>query len=357
MIPPTLANQLWQALASWKLVNWLLSQCPAGKEPLLLNMDETSVAYFMQPAPGTVCRRSRRKGRVRPTDKLTQVQLRSCITHVAVICNDREIQRRLPQLLLTNEVSVKAGELADIQAAMPANVKVIRGKSAWISKEKMLKFLDLLGDALAPFVATRHAILMLDCCASHMDNDFITKAVSRGFYLSYVPASLTWLLQPCDVHAFAGYKRRLRELYMKSRLDNGERAITSKEWLQNVAKVIRQVLEARCWKQAFLTTGWGGNQEHVGPFIRRQLKINGAADAGSTKPGLHILRAMFKSASVKLGALVDQCNTGFELAAVPAPPAAPLLAPKRRVRERSTPAAIEATLTWRPSGSAGPSWT
>ena len=45
---------LAEAFASWQWVNYLISKVPAGKKPLLINMDETAVCLFQGTGRGTI---------------------------------------------------------------------------------------------------------------------------------------------------------------------------------------------------------------------------------------------------------------------------------------------------------------
>ena len=51
----------WQAFAVWQWYNYAASRVPAGKEPLRINLDETSLCLFQGDAKGTVLFRKKKK--------------------------------------------------------------------------------------------------------------------------------------------------------------------------------------------------------------------------------------------------------------------------------------------------------
>ena len=68
-----------------------------AKAPLVLNLDETAVAFFHGDVRGKVLVRKRRAGepRVEPVQRVSRRQLRGYITHVAIIAGNPEVQRVL----------------------------------------------------------------------------------------------------------------------------------------------------------------------------------------------------------------------------------------------------------------------
>ena len=85
-----------QALSYFKWINFELSRAPAGRRPLIINMDETSLAYHIAGLKGTVIKGAR--GR----DQASLSELRGHVSYLAAITDDAEIQPLLPQVLIGN---------------------------------------------------------------------------------------------------------------------------------------------------------------------------------------------------------------------------------------------------------------
>ena len=64
----------------------------------------------------------------------------------------------------------------------------------------------MLVEALRSRLERHQPERMMDACEIHLHRGIITTCNSVGVWLVIVPAELTWLLQPCDTHAFLLFK-------------------------------------------------------------------------------------------------------------------------------------------------------
>ena len=87
-----------QAMGFW---GWLNYANEDATNPLLLNMDETSVALRPRAEHGTVATRLKKPGS-RAIDAASLQEMRTRFTLMCTICGDTRIQPFLPQVLLTN---------------------------------------------------------------------------------------------------------------------------------------------------------------------------------------------------------------------------------------------------------------
>ena len=71
----------------------------------------------------------------RITQNISSAMRRTCVTHVAFICDDAEVQRFMPQVIIANEHTITDDELAALRAASPRNVRILRRRSAWVDAE------------------------------------------------------------------------------------------------------------------------------------------------------------------------------------------------------------------------------
>jgi len=77
-----------QAFAVWQRCNHVLSHIPPEKEPVLLNLDETSVALHHGDQKGNVIAKTRSfQPGVTPVQRVSRRELRACLTHVAIIAD------------------------------------------------------------------------------------------------------------------------------------------------------------------------------------------------------------------------------------------------------------------------------
>ena len=113
-----------QALSYFKWINFELSRAPAGRRPLIINMDETSLAYHIPGLKGTVVKGAR--GR----DQASLSELRGHVSYLAAITDDAEIQPLLPQVLIWQCAQVHIANLACCRIKASAASAPVEGKDS-----------------------------------------------------------------------------------------------------------------------------------------------------------------------------------------------------------------------------------
>ena len=118
---------------------------PAGRRLLRLNLDETAVLLYPGASPGTILQRADMpaQSNVGLVCHASLKQRRSALTHVAIVCDQPWLQPKLPQFLLADRKTVRYRDLARLQASLPPNVRLVRGKARWV---------DSRADVAAPTV-------------------------------------------------------------------------------------------------------------------------------------------------------------------------------------------------------------
>ena len=114
-----------QALAAWQLFNRFEQWHAAGKELLVVNLDETCIRCFESHARGNVF--GKRGERSPPVAQRLAKKLRKkCLTYIAMICNHQEVQSLLPQYIVGNEHTFLKRDLKRLGDACGANVVLVR---------------------------------------------------------------------------------------------------------------------------------------------------------------------------------------------------------------------------------------
>lgn len=273
-----------EVLAGWQYYAHLQDNIPVDKRVLRISLDETSIAYWdTKKSAGNVFvgKRKRDLTRVLARGGATLRDLRIHLTHVAVVCDDPDVQRRLPQILIIAGAVLPLYLCDDIAAVLPANVEVWRAKSGWVNTAVFVKIIERLGEALASLHATHQCIVLLDCMGAHYAYPVLRAARRCGLWLAFVPASLTWLVQVLDTHAFAQFKEYLRDHYLRARMDAPNGTVPIPAWVGVICKGIQDVLEVREWAGAFDENGFGRALDIVRPRI--WAHIGGAVAAVSTE--------------------------------------------------------------------------
>jgi hypothetical protein len=310
-------------------MNYLRGQVPEGKEPLLLNLDETAVAFFHGDQKGNLAVRRRRRcgDAAGPVQRVTRRQLRACLTHVAIIAECDEVQQVWPQWVLGNESVMLKRDVTAVQPGLPENVRLVRGKSSWTNVLVMCKLLHAVGVALHPWMDTRQPILLMDMARQHLDVKVARAAHAAGIWIMFVPAGLTWLMQPCDTHVFRAQKHDLRRRYLEARLASADGNVVAAEWLRMVSATIVRVLQGRPWRRAFAEDGYGALQTGVSKYILDTASPALPLPAPAGEPSAAELAVIFpKRCKVWREAYLRPVRAVQASSALPGPAALPALA-------------------------------
>ena len=197
---------------------------------------------------------------------------RTYVTLVAFVCDDLEVQRALPQVLVVSERAVTIAQLVAIRAACPPTMVVVRQKSAWNTAALTARIVHRLRIALEPFIAQRQPLLIMDTARIHLA-PLALRALSRAnIWTVLVPPSMTFLLQPLDTDIFALLKAAIQNEYQNARVASGVASPSVVTLATCVATGIQNVLCAREWGRAFARNGYGDQQRTLGDRVKTALQ-------------------------------------------------------------------------------------
>lgn len=241
----------------------------SGREPLLVNLDETSVCRASPDAKGLIVAKRWWPGNSRPGQGISRKDRRAYVSHVAMITHRTDIQPLLPQILLGNWNIFTLPLMAALAAAaLPPTVKFWRRRSSWNTSALMLDILQELCNALAHRPEFQ-IILVLDCATIHLTLAVVRKAAELGIWLLVVPPKATYALQPLDTHVFSAYKAFLRRAYRDAK--DGHGRVSPFAWACTLVAVCTEFLNGRPWESAFVQTGLLGNRRTE--RLDRELRV------------------------------------------------------------------------------------
>ena len=236
-----------QALAFFQWCNFALQKAEHEPEPLVINVDETSLAFHWSGLVGTILRESCAADR----SKLKERRARA--TYICAITHDAEVQKLLPQVLLGNSRSFPA-KFAESAAEVCPKLVIWRAKSAWCTQRLLERYFRLLSEHLAPVLTSRNVCVVLDLAPCHLHDSLFTLAHGLGLRLIYVPPGMTSSLQPCDTHYFARFKSLVQERWRQEKSGAPGGRLTILMWAKVVASVI-ETMSLQQWRHAFESTG------------------------------------------------------------------------------------------------------
>lgn len=251
----------------------------ARRHTIVVNMDETmlsNVKSFKHGVRGADT--TRRALESRPRERaLPRTSLLACIA------SDPAVQSALPQLRLQKSDPDVMPSLALRQAhsAAEAPVSTMYGTGGWVTSRIMTLWLGRLLRAVRSRCPECALVVVLDCCPSHMSDDTLKAAERLGIDLVFVPARLTWLLQPLDTHVFAIFKRSLRQAEFDTKVALGKTTLTPLERVEMQGRVIRSTFVERTWSEIMVRAGATGDVISMRPRLRNVLE---GQDLGPSPP-------------------------------------------------------------------------
>ena len=108
------------------------------------------------------------------------------------------------------------------------------------------------------------------------------------------PASMTGVLQPLDVYAFAGLKKRHRDFVLQESLKAESGALNVVTHCAKLLDAVQEYISAGTWRSAFRGCGFGDAQQNVGSRARGKLQWStGPFEVGKHLPTLQDLQAVW----------------------------------------------------------------
>ncbi len=279
----------------WQWSNFLHAHIPLSEKAVVVNMDETSIRLYQKPGHGYMVKLARKQKRSAKslTHNVTKGQLLGTFTHMAMICDDDDLQLHLPQFLFINRSQISQAEFDGMQAEWHPNVHAHRVVNPWMTNDKMKIVLKGLADAIAAHSERRRVVLCADAHKTHIATSTWQSAAAHNFFYFIVPPKLTWALQPCDTHLFAMFKDKLSTTCQQLAIANGRRRWDITLLLKALNTSIGDVLNKRSWRKAFDDLGYRGNQRDVSKRVLDKVDLTERPEVPNGIPSLATLMSCF----------------------------------------------------------------
>ena len=304
-------------MAAWKWSNFWASQRAFRRRLVHINMDETAIRFWEKSGSQgyiVVPPRMVKKHFLERENGATLAERRSVCSYVAFISDDERINELLPQIIIVNEHTISASDVAALQEplALSTTLFVMRRKSAWVTGELLQDIIKLLQKCLESQLEMIHALLLLDCSPVHATERIARACARAGFLLHFVPSNMTGIMQPLDVYTFADFKRAIREEYEEEAIKSDAGKVKPLAVLELTFRCIVRVVQGKAWRHAFLGCGFGGKQLYIGERIRRRMSWQkGCPSVGDDVPSLHELQKVWSTRrSLPIGWLFHRAVSG-----------------------------------------------
>ncbi len=200
-------------------------------------------------------------------------QKRSAMTHVALLCDDEEIQPLLPQYIFVNVAHISPENLANVQHLLMPNMIVSRVKNSWMTVDKMKVVFKGLADTLRKHRVRRQVVFSADAYRAHLSPAVWQSAGAHGFFYFMIPAKLTWCLQPCDTGLFARFKQKLAVSYQSLLIARGLSSGSTALVLEALSMTIDTVMHRTEWRPEFEKLGLRGKQSCLSSRVLSKLGL------------------------------------------------------------------------------------
>ena len=275
------------ALAVWKWYNFLEARAPPGRQVVRINMDETPLKYDqVRKRKGllAISKAQHKKQKETLVRRASLALRRSVITLVAFMCDDDDIQKLLPQVIIGNH-RLLPRSLAALHRERSDSVYVLSRKTGWNHAKMQCEILKLLGQILSPMRDSHWFILSVDAHGAHIHPSVFEAAHRAGLMQLVIPASMTHLLQPLDTHIFSVFKYQLWSESQALLLASEQGEFNPIAFLDMACRVIARVMGCSN-KRAFASCGFSEKQMGLGDRVLQALEWTEVPVVSSEMPSL-----------------------------------------------------------------------
>lgn len=284
-----------QARAVWTWSNYLHSVAVvSGKQIVRVNIDETSIKLDMVMRHGFIsaaARNDEKHSGLRR--KMSKRRARTAYSYVAVLCDDADLQKLMPQIIIVNSTQCPEAVFEEVNKQKPSNVIIWRRKSCWMDTATFGKVIRQIHSSLG---RKGDSVQIILCCDGHNThiNTKIWQICSRMKYLMFViPAKTTGVLQPLDAYVFALLKSKLRTAYQSNCILLTTGSCSLGLSVMTLFDVIKEVLLSRPWHHAWERLGLAGHQRNISTRVLNCMNVPAIATVPCCKPTLAELCTCF----------------------------------------------------------------
>lgn len=145
-------------------------------------------------------------------------------------------------------------------------------------------------------------ILVWDAAGTHLSNDVLLAAKRRGIRVVFIPAKMTWKLQPLDTDVFSSLKNHLRHMEFSARAETPSMLLQPLQRVVLQGQAIHQVLVQKSWSHVLRRAGMGMPFEDIRPSLKQLLQTECRAPR---KPSDSELQEVLQVPPVRVPQLMD----------------------------------------------------
>lgn len=238
-------------------MQWLIRCGLAHLRHVLVNMDETSVSRSLDVKRGWLVDKTMREAsRLTAGSSRVPWHIQHC-SLLAAVSPCPGLQPQLPQVLLCKSRGGREPprHVLEVCAGCGSPLEFWHGSNGWVDYRIMRHYVTRLRSAVQSAAPGTWTVLLVDCASPHLDRRTVQHMRRLGVVPLFVPAGLTWLLQPADVGVFRPLKEALRSALLSKRLENEGGTVAGPEWLRCISAAVHGVVVNVDWAESFEAVG------------------------------------------------------------------------------------------------------
>jgi len=219
--------------------------------------------------------------------------MRGTMSLITFVCDDDQVQRDLPQILLIKKHFAPQATRGAIHAAVQPPVAAWIVENSWMTSSMMVRVLQHLANSLRRWKGTHQIILSMDAYRAHISQAVWRKAAALNIMCFVIPAKLTWALQPCDTHVFAKLKHHLSCLVHERLVQSPDGKPTVLMVVDSANRAVQAIVTNGDWRRAFWDLGLTGEQTGMSETCLHKLDLAVRPEIPNSLPSLAGLLAVF----------------------------------------------------------------
>ena len=320
----------------WRWSNFLNAFAGTRRRVVRINMDETGIRLLQVPGRGLLtCLARRAKRSARGLKRhATKQQTRGMFTLAAMICDDDDVQKVLPQVMIVGTGILTARERQLVERGLPRNVHLWEADKCWMSSQTMVRLVRLVRATVNKEFPDINIVFSADAYKAHLTKDVWQAMAAAGILYCLIPARMTGVLQPCDVAVFSQLKKYLATDMQHRELATSSGAVTPQDVIQSVGDTLDTIVRGKSWKRTFEDVGLVGHQRNVSPRVLAKLSMQTRNLMTHTLPTLAQLKDVFPARTI---IPIDHIFAGVRRMMTPGGAAQPRLAVEAEPAEPPMP--------------------
>lgn len=240
-----------------------------GKEIVIVNMDETSLATKIVTKHGMFVAAQH----CTFDDNDAPVPRRSpwVCSLKGIMCNSAAAMEVLPQVMLPkhNKQETPPEKTKMLYADMGAPVQVWHKTSGWATTKTMLLWIRAVARIVRQWNDRVETLVVFDCAPTHLNHRVLTEARRLRVHIVVVPSKCTWLLQPLDVYVYASLKRALRRRLAREEIKSKTGRIDFAARIRLTGQTIQEELVKKAWATQMEKVGLGADLDKLNKQLKR----------------------------------------------------------------------------------------